>query len=274
MNLLQYGDKGDEVKILQRKLKDQGWFFDGDVRGNFLEMTENAVRDFQLTHLDSSGKWLEVDGIVGDLTWWALNNPSGDSQRSLIDATIPFGLTPERKNQLEVAMKYWRLNVHEVPDVSNQGDGVDQFIAGYGAVPWCMLFVSQCDLEANKSWAIGRREAGTYRAWKRSEELGIFHYKENYNPVPGDIFLMQYKGRNGVYNGTGHVGFVLRVSEDRSVFQTVEGNAGNRVKVGERSIDQSSLIGYINGWGDKGHCDFETGLSPRFSKSLAREITR
>lgn len=270
--IIKYGDKGDEVRDVQRKLRRQGFFFDGDPQGNFGPLTLSGVVDFQFCHLGPDGDWLEADGIVGPNTMWALDNPSGNGQRSWIDATIPGGLTLSRKIQLETALKYWRLNVHEIPDGSNHGDGVDQFITGYGSVAWCMLFVSQCDIEANGYWTLGKREASTYRAWQEAKARNIYYDKREYEPIPGDWFLMQYRDKNGNLKGTGHVGFVLRVSEDGLIFQTVEGNAGNRVKVGERKLSQSSLIGFVNIWGQAGDCAFERGLSPRFKSNVTRTI--
>ena len=42
--------------------------------GKFGKKTEDAVKAFQKTHTDANGKQLKVDGIVGDSTWWALDN--------------------------------------------------------------------------------------------------------------------------------------------------------------------------------------------------------
>lgn len=265
--LLKKGDSGEDVRRAQKLLKKQGWFFDGDPRGNFGPLTEEAVIDFQHAHLDADGEWLGVDGEIGDKTWWALMNPSGDAQRSLVDASLPGGLPEDRARQLEVALNYWSEGVHEVPDGSNQGDGVDQFIKGYGPVPWCMLFVSHCDAEANEGWALGRREAGTHRAWKKATELGIYFPKEEVEPEPGDWFLMQYRRADGSFKGKGHVGFILRVSKDGLTFQTIEANAGNRVAVKTRRVSQGTLIGYVKRFGSAG--DYERGLCPRMSESVS-----
>src|SRR6266536_5785896 len=66
--------------------------------------------------------------------------------------------------------------------------------------------------------------------------------KASYAPVPGDAFVMLHQ------DGTGHIRFVLRVDKARNAtaFNTVEGNCGNRVKVGRRQMDQSTLVGFIN----------------------------
>ena len=59
MKTLRIGDKGDEVKKLQKLLK-----INAD--GVFGAQTEKAVKDFQWGH------GLEMDGIVGEKTWSAL----------------------------------------------------------------------------------------------------------------------------------------------------------------------------------------------------------
>ena len=60
--------------------------------------------------------------------------------------------------------------------------------------------------------------------------------QSEFSPVPGDAFVMLYQ------DGTGHIGFVLRVVKaNATAFNTLEGNCGNRVKVGCRQMDQSIL---------------------------------
>ena len=65
--------------------------------------------------------------------------------------------------------------------------------------------------------------------------------QSEFSPVPGDAFVMLYQ------DGTGHIGFVLRVVKARNAtaFNTLEGNCGNRVKVGCRQMDQSILVGFV-----------------------------
>jgi hypothetical protein len=81
--------------------------------------------------------------------------------------------------------------------------------------------------------------------------------KASYSPVPGDAFVMLH------HDGTGHIGFVLRVdkAKNATAFNTVEGNCGNRVKVGRRQMDQSTLVGFINQYSlEKKPRSWETGL--------------
>ena len=62
--MIKKGSKGSAVKIWQTIV---GCTADGD----FGSITEANTRKFQSTHLDSNGKKLDVDGIVGSLTWSA-----------------------------------------------------------------------------------------------------------------------------------------------------------------------------------------------------------
>jgi hypothetical protein len=82
-SVLEFGETGDEVKLLQALLQSQGYFA-GAVLGHFQEKTRQAVIYFQQTHLGPDGRELEVDGVVGANTWWALYHPSGAAQKSNI----------------------------------------------------------------------------------------------------------------------------------------------------------------------------------------------
>ena len=59
--VLRTGSRGDDVKNLQSRLMDLG-YYGGDLDGQFGAMTKNAVIDFQRAN------GLEVDGMVGTET--------------------------------------------------------------------------------------------------------------------------------------------------------------------------------------------------------------
>ena len=59
--LLQRGSVGTEVRAVQTRLQELG-YFNGPVNGNFFDLTENAVRQFQ------RAEGLDVDGKVGPAT--------------------------------------------------------------------------------------------------------------------------------------------------------------------------------------------------------------
>ena len=99
--VLRKGDHGDEVKILQTKLQDRGYFLGQPVNGFFGVHTEEAVEDYQYHRWcdhpfppfatkpappppppysaicqDLALTWpLEVDGVVGFNTWSRLDPP-------------------------------------------------------------------------------------------------------------------------------------------------------------------------------------------------------
>ena len=62
---LKYGDSGNNVTVLQTRLKELG-YFNGTVGGNFGMLTQTAVTAFQ------SAAGLTADGVVGASTWTAL----------------------------------------------------------------------------------------------------------------------------------------------------------------------------------------------------------
>jgi hypothetical protein len=95
------------------------------------------------------------------------------------------------------------------------------------------------------------------QTWQLAKDKGWAMDKASYSPVPGDAFVMLYQ------DGTGHIGCVLRVDKARNAtaFNTVEGNCGNRVKVGRRQMDQSTLVGFINQYSrEKKPRGWKTGL--------------
>lgn len=206
---------------------------------------ETDVRYFQATHLDQNGFFLEDDGIVGENTWWALLNPSGASQRSFIEGKIPHRIYGKRLKILETALKEYNYDVKEIPDNSNRGERIDLYTGGR-AVAWCMKFVSYVlrQSEINVPWP--KDEGGTNHCYRKAIAAGIFAetHSVGYFPAPGDLFMIQYG------DGKGHVGFVLRVNyegERLVSFNTIEGNAGNRIKIGLRFVDKEKhLVGFIN----------------------------
>jgi hypothetical protein len=251
MTTLQRGDKGEQVKRLQRILKEHG-FFKGEIGGNFQALTSQAVLYFQQTHLGPDGKFLEVDGVVGPDTWWALENPSGSHQRSNLTGKIPDGLTPKRIKTLQIALKEHETGVREIPDGSNGGGGVEKYLDGFKA-PWCCYFWSWCTRQSLGSYPLQAKYGHCKSAWEKAKQLEMAREKGNYIPIPGDAFVMLYRNAAGKYNGKGHIGFVLRVQANgngAAEINTVEGNCGNRVKVGRRSLASPEVVGFINSFPD------------------------
>jgi len=275
--LLKHGSRDPKnvrgpVCLWQTLMQSQG-FYNGRVDGFFGSRTTAATRYFQMTHLDENGEPLDVDGKVGPKTWWAGQNPSGEKQRSHIKPATPQGLSADRRKVLAISQKKHAEGTREIPDGSNWGDGVTEILEGVGPNPWCCFFVWWVWKQAFGKWLWDKRHGHVQTAWRVARAQGMAFPKEKYTPVPGDFFVMLYKNKYGNYTGSGHIGFVLSVSPDGQSFNTVEGNAGNRVKVGIRKLSQSSLVGFINPYGDDGETiDFERKVLD--AESTAADSTR
>jgi peptidoglycan hydrolase-like protein with peptidoglycan-binding domain len=248
------GDRGDSVVEVQSILVAQG-FLTGEVSGTFDAATRDAVSYFQQSHLGRDGEFLEVDGVVGPNSWWALRHPVGAPQRSNIPAEpteggvpkiIPKGLTPLRVEQLKIVVA--EHGVKEVPNGSNWGPGVKKY-GGIKGKPWCCWFWSWGNKQVFGSYTLGGKLGRCMTAWNRANDRGMAHEKGDYIPIPGDGFVMLYRNGNGKFNGRGHIGYVLRTKvEDgkATVINTVEGNSANRVKIGRRKLSSKDIVGFIN----------------------------
>lgn len=96
---LKYESKGETVKEVQRRLTELG-YYEGNISGNFLGHTRNAVKAFQAQNA------LKADGVIGEQTWNALfNDPD---VRSAADAPkptpaptpVPYAITVDVTNQV------------------------------------------------------------------------------------------------------------------------------------------------------------------------------
>jgi len=259
---LKYGDKGNEVLKLQRLLAKQGFFKD-EPSGSFNVVTQDAVTYFQQSHLGSDGSFLDVDGVVGPATWWALRNPSGAPQKSGLHSAAPASLTPLRQRQLEIVLGEHKKGVKEVPDGSNWGTEIPKY-GGRKGDPWCCWFWSWGNKQTFGQYTLGAKIGSCMSAWKAAKKKGMAREKGAYVPIPGDAFVMLYRNSSGKLKGTGHIGYVLRVKvqNGRAVaINTVEGNSGNRVKLGKRTLASKDIVGFINPFpADEQPTDWESGI--------------
>jgi uncharacterized protein (TIGR02594 family) len=159
-----------------------------------------ALREFQSTHTDWTGRPLVVDGQTGPRTRWAM---------AIAD------LPRWRRRVVQVACS--QVGVRESPLGSNRGVEVDAYLrpSGLSAVPWCAAFVSWC-----------LREAGLdVPKYHVSAASLLRSLRPAVSPaLPGDVF--------GWVNpdGTGHVGFVVGVGDALDVVATCEGNSMHSVR--------------------------------------------
>ena len=96
---LAYGSSGKNVKLLQQRLTDLG-YYEGPVSGNFQGNTRNAVKAFQTQN------GLKVDGVVGKKTWDLLFNtasivlPGDTPAPAATPEPVPFHITVDVTNQV------------------------------------------------------------------------------------------------------------------------------------------------------------------------------
>lgn len=247
---LERGDTGDAVLFLQHAMKIQGFFEKGTPKGNFLVLTDEAVRYFQMTHLGPDGTNLEVNGRVDEATWWALIHPSGSEQKSGLKGRGPKGLPAARRELLAIARKEHSAGTKEVPDGSNTGDGVTKIVPRGTKPPWCCFFVSWCWRQFTGEWPLSARHGHVLTFWREAKKKDMAHRKADYTPRPGDAFVMLYS-KKGRLTGRGHIGWVYSLAPDAKSFNTLEGNCGNRVKLGVRNVSQGTLVGFVNLFGDE-----------------------
>lgn len=107
---------------------------------------------------------------------------------------------------------------------------------------WCASFVSWCLKQTYGDKNPMGYEASCSSIQAKATKAGVYAFKENYTPKPGDLVRF-------LNNGQGHIGIVQKV-ENGKVY-TVEGNTwgngDNTPRVMERSysIDDGRINGYV-----------------------------
>ncbi len=230
--LLRINSTSNEVRRLQRLLNAAGCHPRLVVDGIFGPLTERAVKHFQARHVDEDGLPLEVDGIVGAKTWWALTHRTRSAMPDVDDARD----SALALRALLVAFEYHAADVRERPPGSNRGGpkkGVDEkysvtaiqrpFFPEAGQ-PWCAMFVWQCFTQAGlKLKPDGFAAVITWVRWARRN--GYLHSAYGFLPRAGDLFCV---GPCINFQTAYHIGFVEKYNGDGTI-TTIEGNSGDRV---------------------------------------------
>jgi CHAP domain len=271
--MLFLGSNDVAVQTLIGRLRAEGFWEEAADVSEFTLEVEDSVRSFQRTHLGPDGTFLSADGVVGEKTWWALFNSTGRAQRSGLRASVPDGLGPMRQRILTVALAEHARDVVEVPNGSNRGPDVDRYLPDWVKKPgqkgpaWCCFFYSWVAHQALDKWPLGAPQGGVLEARRVAGKLGLWTPKSVAvnRPLPGDVFVMD-RG-----SGHGHIGFVLRVSDDRKQINTLEGNCGNRVKLGMRELSDPEIIGFIDNVPSENNTVFELGIAD--ASNLGRDRT-
>jgi len=220
--------RSPDVTLVQEQLKLLGINEVGPVDGDYGERTEWAVRLFQARHEDAQGEPLEIDGVVGPMTWNSLFEIELDETNR---TPPPGGAGDLATSALEIAGS--QIGVLERPRGSNGGPEVDAFMAAIDpslqGQPWCMAFVFWCFKHAAQQANLPLevpQTASVWRSWEMAQEQGVGKIlsarEARADPdrvKPGMVFYIDTGGRNG------HTGFVKDVIDGKLV--TIEGNTNN-----------------------------------------------
>lgn len=154
MKILKKGDKGEEVKTLQRLLK-------VTVDGDFGPKTEAAVKQFQ------KEKGLDVDGIVGPKTWKALgvnDEPKTDSKcvdPSVIYAPLKSCITRTPNRTIKYIAIHYTAGASSAPgraiNMKNSWEKTRRASADFGVDDRDMVQFNP-DLKNYKCWSVGDKK--------------------------------------------------------------------------------------------------------------------
>ncbi|HEX2882219.1 MAG TPA: hypothetical protein VHO25_22015 [Polyangiaceae bacterium] len=236
--LLTIGDRDPAVLEVRAILKANGYevIETGDPE-LIDELFFAQVEIFQCQHLGPDGEYIRGDGeTIDEATWWALENATGEPQRSGIIHTVDHELTPRRRDLIDLLKWIHSQPTIEIPDGSNRHPQIDKMMAPGHAIggAWCCGTVSWCIRSILGSDPLGQYFVGVQAMWAAAVKQG----RVTKTPKPGDVYV-QLKSE-----GKGHTGFGVGFSEDNLTAATASGNEGNRFKNGRRAMNT------INGWID------------------------
>jgi len=159
-------------------------------------VTPAQLKVWQQKHYNHLGEPLKADGVLGPQTQWALEVSKLSSLR-----------------RLSIGLGLMFVDFGEDPDGSN--DDPQGLIRGLlarcsvaPALAWCAAFLS---------FLIGKHNTASALSFRTL-------YPVVQEPIAGDVFCYPTNDK-----GNGHCGLVIGV--DRASAMTLEGNAGNRVRV-------------------------------------------
>lgn len=231
MVFLKKGSRGAEVRELQEILRELD--YDIPVTGVFDNVTYKAVRNFQSRHLDKHGTPLEIDGVVGALTRWALRNP----KTKVLGGVINYGEMPSPdlggsglgRSALEYAIAELNAGAGEEGG-NNRGAWVKKYLQPCGlgeGHSWCAAFVSWCFLQAaggDKKSMPFKYNAGARNIFNQLKKNNWVYDSTEVSPEPGDIVAWW---RVSLSSGFGHIGIVHHYRD--GFLYTLEGNKAANV---------------------------------------------
>jgi hypothetical protein len=247
MTFVKKGSQGATVTELQNILRELDYNI--PVTGIFDTATYKAVRNFQSRHLDKHNVPLEVDGEVGEITWWALQNPRSIVHGGAIDyGAMPLSEMGESaigRTALQFAIKELSAGAGEEGG-NNKGPWVRKYLRPVGLSEgnsWCAAFISWCFLQAaggDKKNMPFKYTAGARNIYNQLKQKGFIYDANRTLPLPGDIVTWW---RVSMSSGFGHIAIVHHYKD--GFLYTLEGNkAANVAGFSYVKTRMDKLLGY------------------------------
>lgn len=251
MDTLRKGDEGDQVVLLTEKLAAVGLL--DRVLHVFDETVELAVKAWQVHNVNSKGRKLTVDGIVGPATWGSFNaDPEAVFKEAVPDDfyNIPDGGSETGRVALQIGLQEMWNGAREIGK-NNAGPFVEKYHQREDASElqwsWCAAFVCWCYKEACKHLGVDMPfdyTGGAQNLYNQFKKKGwAYDAGEDNPPRPGDICVW-WRGKTRSWQG--HVGIVW--GYNNGLVYVLEGNVGRfpaRVRVFDYELENmSQLIGF------------------------------
>ena len=155
----------------------------------------------------------ETDKIYGVIYVTVVGTPNVNYAERIIDVALSqIGYVEGRNNDTKYG-SWYNMNHNE----------------------WCAMFVSWVANEAGITTTIIPKYASVSWGKEWFENQGLFKYKNNYTPKPGDIIFF-------LSNGASHTGIVVKVEGQR--VYTIEGNTSDKVAERNYFLTNSTITGY------------------------------
>lgn len=245
MTILRINDTGAEVAALIEDLIALGFSLQsGSV---FTRNVKNALQAFQQANVDRQGRPLDIDGVLGPMTQWAIDGAltrhtiPPEFQREL--PILPENGSNRGRAALRIAIEEFLIGAGEV-GANNSGRHIEKYANQIANPPinWCAGFVSYCFQASGPmpfNYTLGAQ--ALYKSLKR-KGWALTNYGQQ-PPEAGDViaWLRVDRQRPEHTKWWGHIGLVYG-HEDGYVW-TIEGNKGSfPSRVGVFRYKYSELI--------------------------------
>lgn len=248
--ILMLGSSGAAVTALSNDLRQIGFESERHSGDRFGRALQAAVKRFQSSHVGPDGRPLAIDGIVGPLTWFAIDVALG--RRAAAQPPAPSVPIPEERparsseagwNALQVARAELARGAGEVGG-NNAGPHVRRYHAVTGApegASWCASFVAYCFAEGNPGPVVYPPTASARETLNRFRKNGwAVAPREDDPPRPGDVIVWW---RGSVRGWQGHIGLVAGHAD--GIVHTIEGNRTAKVAAFQYTLGRiERLLGF------------------------------